>query len=81
MMHKSALSDPMNDLYETTIGMIRESGMPINRIADSAGVGKRWLADVMSGRYSDPGVKKIQRLHDYLIRQKIDSSAGRKAAA
>lgn len=72
----------MSDLYENTIQLIRDSGLPLNRIATSAGVGKRWLADVMTGRYSDPGVKKIQRLNDYLksLKQSEVSSSDREAA-
>jgi predicted transcriptional regulator len=59
----------MSDLYETTLNMIRDSGIPITRLASEAKVGQRWLADLVNGRFSDPGVKKIQRLHDYLKQQ------------
>lgn len=59
----------MTDLYETTIQLIRSSELKLSDIASGAKVGKRWLAGLLAGRYSDPGVKKIQRLYDFLTAQ------------
>ena len=71
----------MNNLYKTTLQLIRDSGMPLSRIAREADVGHRWLVDVMNGRFSDPGVNKIQRLHDYLIERNQTLSGQDKVAA
>lgn len=65
----------MNDLYEKTLELIRASDQSIRQLAKDAGVGQRWLSDLVSGRFDDPGVKKIQRLHDYLIARSGDSEA------
>lgn len=56
----------MENLFETTLQMIRDSGLPLAQIAQNSGVGRRWIFDLMAGRYSDPGVNKIQRIHRYL---------------
>jgi hypothetical protein len=59
----------MSDLYSKTIELIRSSGKPINQIAKEAGVGQRWLHDLADHRFSDPGVKKIERLYLYLTNE------------
>lgn len=56
----------MNDLYETTMQKIRDSGLSASTISKEANVGKRWLHDLIAGRFTDPGVKKIQRIYNYL---------------
>ena len=35
-------------------------------IAERAGVGFEWLRKYSQGKFDDPGVKRIQRLHDFL---------------
>jgi hypothetical protein len=60
----------MSDLYTKTIELIRSSGKPIKQIAEEAGVGQRWLHDLVNGRFDDPGVKKIERLYLYLTNKK-----------
>jgi predicted transcriptional regulator len=55
-----------NDLFETTMKQIRESGLSASQIARGANVGKRWMHDLVAGRFTDPGVKKIQKIHNYL---------------
>lgn len=60
----------MTDLFETTMQQVRDSGMSLPKIASGAQVGHRWLVDLMNGRFNDPGVKKIQRLHAFLSQQK-----------
>lgn len=59
----------MSDLYNKTIELIRSSGKPINQIAKEASVGQRWLHDLVDHRFTDPGVKKIERLYLYLTQE------------
>lgn len=54
------------DLFETTMQQIKESGLSAAQIAREANVGKRWMHDLVAGRFTDPGVKKIQKIHNYL---------------
>lgn len=65
----------MRDLYNTTIELVRKSDRPLTQIAADAKVGHRWLSGLMAGRYTDPGVKKIQRLYDNLSKPKKGSAA------
>lgn len=65
----------MDDLYENTIRMIRDSGLPLIHIARGAGVKHRWICDLMIGRFTDPGIKKIQRVNNYLRRIKEKHAA------
>lgn len=43
----------------------------MSTIADKTDVGLRWLYDLRAGRFSDPGVNKIQRIHDYLHQDEL----------
>lgn len=56
----------MCELYKKTIELLGNSNIPVSSIAESTGVGLRWLYDLKAGRFSDPGVNKIQRIHDFL---------------
>lgn len=56
----------MTDLFETTMQKIRDSGLSAAKISEEAKVGKRWLHDLIAGRFDDPGVKKIQRIYNFL---------------
>ena len=56
----------MTNLFDETLGMLEASELPVREIAQRSGVGARWLALVKSRKISDPGVQKIQRVHDFL---------------
>lgn len=34
--------------------------------AEQTGLGREWIAKLAQGLIDDPGVKKIEKLHDYL---------------
>lgn len=57
------------DLYSKTIRLLKMSSISFSEISKGAGVGQRWLFDLANGRFKDPGVRKIQRLHDYLSKR------------
>lgn len=56
----------MCTLYEKTLQLLEESDLPVKDIAAGASVGCRWLFDLKAGRFSDPSVNRIQRIHDFL---------------
>jgi hypothetical protein len=42
--------------------------LDMKSIANESGVPYRWLCDFANDRIYDPGVRKVQNLHDYLVR-------------
>jgi transcriptional regulator with XRE-family HTH domain len=56
-------------LYERTQALLAARKGSLRRIADESGLGFEWVSNVNQGRVMDPGVKKIQILHDYLVSQ------------
>lgn len=54
------------DLLSTTKTLLAQSPETQRIIAANSGVGYQWLAKFSQGRISDPGVSKVQQLHDYL---------------
>lgn len=56
----------MADLLTTTLKMLGASEQPKRLIAERISVSKRWLYKLADGEIADPGVRRIQRLHDYL---------------
>jgi transcriptional regulator with XRE-family HTH domain len=58
----------MNLLTEVRKLVLR-SALTREQIAKGAGVERDWLNAVTQGRIRDPGVTKIQKLHDFLTAQ------------
>jgi len=57
---------------ERTLALIKranEAGLTYRQISDATGVNVFWLNKVRWGEISDPSVKRIQRVHDYLFAQ------------
>jgi hypothetical protein len=55
------------DLLTKTLNLLEQTDASAAEICAGANVGQRWLYDLRSGRYSDPGVTRIQRIHDFLV--------------
>lgn len=53
-------------LLEQTLDLIHNSGESLPAIARATGVNQRWLRRLVAGDYAEPGVNKIERIHDYL---------------
>lgn len=53
----------------TTTQMLRRSSIPMALIAVEANVELRWLYKFRDGYFNDPGVTKVQRIHDFLMKQ------------
>lgn len=56
-------------LYDETIRLLKTCPRDISlaHIARETGLGEAWLSDILAVPDRDPGVKKIQKLHDYLV--------------
>jgi len=54
-------------MYEETLNLLKNTSLPIPRIAADTGLKLRWLYNVKSGVYDDPGVTKIETLYRYLL--------------
>ena len=46
--------------------LVKESGKTAAQLSRETGLGQRWMYMLMQGAYSDPGVNKIEQLHDHL---------------
>lgn len=62
-------------LKQKTIRLVEESGLPYLQICRETGLKPRWLSYLMAGKYDDPGVNKIERLHAYLLRKQQERDA------
>lgn len=60
----------MNSLLKQTLDLLEKTSIPLLKIASETQVGYRWLCDLKAGRFSDPGVNKIERINKYLNAQK-----------
>ena len=63
----------MIDIHTETMQLLKTVNKSPKEMAADTGLGKRWLERLMDGDYNDPGVKKIQKLHDYLTRQRLSN--------
>lgn len=53
-------------LHETTLELLKKSKIPLSQVATESRVGYRWLCDFVGGRFADPGVNKVERIHKFL---------------
>jgi hypothetical protein len=56
----------MSTLLEKTLELARSSKVPVTQTCRAAKLTTRWYYKLLSGEIPDPGVRRIQRLHDYL---------------
>jgi transcriptional regulator with XRE-family HTH domain len=66
------------DLLTRTYELIGKSKLTYREIADGANVDVNWFAKFKQRRIGSPGVEKVQKVHDFLIRR---ASSSRKHAA
>jgi len=55
------------NLLKETMSALERSEETTKSISNGADVGYQWLVLIINGRIKDPGVTRLQRLHDYLI--------------
>ena len=69
------------DLLSKTLDKLRDDARTINEIADGAGVNRHWLAKLKQGKFDNPGVRTIERLHNFLCgNPSLRSGADRRSA-
>ena len=52
---------------DKTLDLAAVTNQSIPAICEGAKVSERWLYKVLCRDISDPGVRRVQRLHDYLL--------------
>jgi hypothetical protein len=57
---------PMKDLYVVTLALVRQDTRSIPDIAKGAEVNRHWLEKFKQERHTNPGVRTVQKLHDWL---------------
>ena len=63
----------MDNLLERTQTLLAKRGEnTLVSIAYEADVGYEWLSSFNRGLIDDPGVRKVQALHDHLVALKVD---------
>lgn len=62
-------------LLQRTYELLERSDLTREEIAKGAGVGIDWLKKFAGQRIPEPGVKKVQAVHDFLARTNRDVAA------
>ena len=57
-------------LLQKTLDLVRETDVNIAQMCRELGISKRWYFRFRDGDYSDPGVNRIEALHDYLVKHR-----------
>lgn len=65
----------MSKLLQTTLDLLKRSGLSVERVSKDTGLGKRWLYRLIDGDFKDPGVSKIEKLHCYLTSSDDEDAA------
>lgn len=55
-----------SELLDKTVDLLEQDRGNWNHTAKVTGLGRDWIAKLAQGHINDPGVKKIEKLHDYL---------------
>ena len=53
-------------LYKKTLNLLQRTRIPVSQIAKDTKLKPRWLNMVKNDEIPDPGVKKIEKVYDYL---------------
>lgn len=56
-------------LLEKTMALLRKCDMPLSELAQKSNLGYEWLKKLKADAIPDPGVNRIQQLHDFLVSQ------------
>ena len=60
-------TDATESLLNRTKKLLEERGeLSLREIAKGAGVGHQWVRSLVYGRIRDPGVTRLEKLHDFL---------------
>lgn len=74
----------MSDLLDTTLELalakVAANDRGISQMCEVVGVSPRWFYKFANGRIPDPSVRRVQRLHDYLVAESSGSVESGRAA-
>lgn len=56
-------------LLDRTLDLLRNCDVSLPELANMSGLGYEWLKKLKAGDIPDPGVNKIQKLHDFLVQR------------
>ena len=62
-------------LLDTTKRLMGERSISLKALADEAEVDYEWLSKFSQGRINDPGVRKVQAVHDALVAVSSNAAA------
>jgi len=62
-------------LLEKTLALLENCELPLTEISNMSGLGYEWLKKLKAEKIPDPGVNRIQTLHDFLISLPANSAA------
>jgi len=54
-------------LLDKTFQLLDDTDLTYRQIAKGAAVDMNWLAKLKQGAIKEPGVQKVQRVHDFLL--------------
>jgi hypothetical protein len=54
------------NLLDETLDLISRAGLTTREMSEGAGLNYDWVAKVRCRSIPDPGVRRLQQLHDYL---------------
>jgi hypothetical protein len=63
------------NLLDQTLELAGATDIPVTMICRAIGVTTRWYYKLLSGEIKDPSVRKVQKLHDYLVDRLLDDEA------
>ena len=58
------------DFKKETIRALEKCRTPYGKIGKAVGVSRSWLHKILNGEIENPGIRDLQRLHDWLLEQK-----------
>jgi transcriptional regulator with XRE-family HTH domain len=62
------VTDSTESLLDRTKRLLRERGdLSLREIAEGAGVGHQWLRSIVYEAIEEPGVTKLEKVHNYLV--------------
>jgi hypothetical protein len=56
-------------LLDRTLDLLRNCDVSLPELANMSGLGYEWLKKLKAGEIPDPGVNRIQKLHDFLAQR------------
>jgi hypothetical protein len=64
-------------LLQKTLELLQNCDLTLAEIATKSNLGVEWLKKLKGGSIPDPSVRRIQRLHDYLVQRHAATVAAR----